>query len=225
MDKTSIRHSGTKGGIAKISNTEMKNNKDIVLENPYYKIPIVLEAGNIELENVKIVNPGIHAIYGNGEYIEKGEIRIKGILEIEDAEKEAILLKTGYSSSKENPIELYIDGDIKQKGDTYTIKAEKEGVYTRVYYDENKIERGSDKWSNAYYNTKNREGNEPQLPEYEEQENVEVRNEAQLVSALEDSSIKTIDIKNDILLDTKNDISIKGDGKEIKGNGYAIKIS
>jgi putative cell wall-binding protein len=95
-------------------------------------------------------------------------IRIKGTLEIDGAKKDAIVLTRDYDYDPENPpevnknpLELHIEGDIKQKGDTYTIKAEK-GIYTNVYYNESKIKKVIDKWSYVYYSTKNREGNEPQ---------------------------------------------------------------
>ncbi|WP_052356601.1 cell wall-binding repeat-containing protein [[Clostridium] dakarense] len=161
MKNSSITYIGEKGKTLKIINTEM-NGK-------WYSIaPIHSESGNIELENVKIINPGNHAIYTMGSKDLGTSIRIKGTLEIDDAKKDAIVLTRDYDWNTENPpelnknpLELYIDGDIKQKGDTYTIKAE-EGPYTKIYYDESKIKKVIDKWSHVYYSTKNREGNEPQ---------------------------------------------------------------
>lgn len=151
-----------KVGIAKIINTEINGKR--------YgdgDAPIDLEGGSVELENIKITNPGDHAIYAEGSKESGGKVRVKGTLEIDGAKKDAIVLKKGDNSSTENPVELYIDGDIKQKGDTYTVKAEKEGTYTKVYYDESKIKKVIDKWSHVHYSTKNREGNEPQSIVYE----------------------------------------------------------
>ncbi|MCR1955258.1 cell wall-binding repeat-containing protein [Clostridioides mangenotii] len=149
-----------KVGIAKIINTEINGKR-------YGDAPIDLEGGSVELENIKITNPGDHAIYAEGSKESGGKVRVKGTLEIDGAKKDAIVLKKGDNSSTENPVELYIDGDIKQKGDTYTVKAEKEGTYTKVYYDESKIKKVIDKWSHVHYSTKNREGNEPQSIVYE----------------------------------------------------------
>ena len=148
-----------KGGIAKIINTEIEG-------QGFDGGPISLNGGNIELENIKIKNPGDHAIYAKGSKKLENKIRIKGTLEIDGAKKDAVVLKKG-ENSIENPVELYIDGDIKQKGDTYTIKAEDEGKYTKVHYDDSKIKRVTDKWSYTYYSTKNREGNEPKSVVYE----------------------------------------------------------
>ncbi|MBO3443201.1 cell wall-binding repeat-containing protein [Clostridium sp. CCUG 7971] len=150
----SVRADKEKIGIAKIINTEI-NGKG------YGDAPIDLDGGSVELENIKITNPGDHAIYAKGSKESGGKVRVKGTLEIDGAKKDAIVLKKGDNSSTENPLELYIDGDIKQKGDTYTIKAE-EGPYTKIYYNESKIKKVIDKWSHVYYSTKNREGNEPE---------------------------------------------------------------
>lgn len=100
-----------KVGIAKIINTEINGKR-------YGDAPIDLEGGSVELENIKITNPGDHAIYAEGSKESGGKVRVKGTLEIDGAKKDAIVLKKGDNSSTENPVELYIDGDIKQKGDT-----------------------------------------------------------------------------------------------------------
>ena len=161
MKNATITYIGKKDKKLKVINTEMNGKW-------YSRAPICSESGNIELENVKIINPGDHAIYTMGSKDLGTIIRIKGTLEIDGAKKDAIVLSREYDYDpnnppgvNKNPLELYIDGDIKQKGDTYTIKAEK-GIYTNVYYDESKIKKVIDKWSYVYYSTKNREGNEPQ---------------------------------------------------------------
>ncbi len=151
---SNISTSRDKDGIVKIINTEVSGKR-------YGYAPISLDSGSTELENVKIINPGDHAIYAEGNKESGVKIRVKGILDIDGANQDAIVLKKG-DSSIENPVELYIDGDIKQTGDTYIVKAENEGTYTKVYYDESKIKKVIDKWSNAYYSTKDREGNEPE---------------------------------------------------------------
>nr|WP_312983864.1 cell wall-binding repeat-containing protein [Clostridioides sp.] len=156
MNDSNITTYGERDGIISIIDTEISGKLSSTEK------PITIEKGTLELENVKITNPGNHAIYA--EYNIYGsedigiKLRVKGTLEMDGAKREAILLKKG---TEKKPIELYIDGDIIQKGDTYTVKAEKEGTYTKVYYNDSKIERSTDKWSNAYYNTKNREGNKP----------------------------------------------------------------
>ncbi|MDK2563682.1 cell wall-binding repeat-containing protein [Romboutsia sedimentorum] len=161
MKNATITYIGKKDKTLKIINTEMNGKW-------YSDAPICSESGNIELENVKIINPGDHAIYTMGSKHLGTSIRIKGTLEIDGAKKDAIVLSREYDYDPNNPpevnkntLELHIDGDIKQKGDTYTIKAEK-GIYTNVYYNESKIKKVIDKWSYVYYSTKNREGNEPQ---------------------------------------------------------------
>ncbi len=148
-----------KDEIVKITNTEIDGSR-------YFDPPIRIIQGNIELENIKITNPGEHAIRAYGHDI-ISNIRIKGILEIDGAKDDAIVLEKQLSSKKPS-IELYIDGDIKQKGDTYTINAEEEGTYTKVYYDKNKINKVVDKGALTYYSTKNREGNEPNSEVYSE---------------------------------------------------------
>ncbi|WP_051365860.1 cell wall-binding repeat-containing protein [Metaclostridioides mangenotii] len=232
MKDSSIRYYGSNGTMAKIINTEINGSKETIETGiKIGKTPIYSRGGNIELENVRITNPGSHAIYVAGEYstyeVEQ-KIRIKGILEIDGAEKEAILLKMEYGSNKKKPLELHIDGDIKQKGDTYTVKAENEGTYTKVYYDNRKIEKGTDVWSNAYYNTKNREGNKPALPNHENQF-VQVFDRDQLLKILKDPSIKAIELMNDIDIKSSEgepfSIDIKGNEKEIKGNGYTVSNS
>ncbi len=161
MKNATITYIGKKDKTLKIINTEMNGKW-------YSGAPISSESGNMELENVKIINPGDHAIYTMGSKHLGTSIRIKGTLEIDGAKKDAIVLSRDYDYDPKNPpevnkntLELHIDGDIKQKGDTYTIKAEK-GIYTNVYYNESKIKKVIDKWSYVYYSTKNREGNEPQ---------------------------------------------------------------
>ncbi|HSQ90048.1 cell wall-binding repeat-containing protein [Romboutsia sp.] len=161
MKNSSISYRGDEGKTLNIINTEINGNL-------YGGEPIRTESGNIELENVKIINPGNHAIYTMGRKDVGTNIRIKGTLEIDGAKKDAIFLTRDYDLIEENPsepykspLELHIDGDIKQKGDTYTIKAE-EGTYTKIYYDESKIKKVIEKWSYVHYSTKNREGNEPQ---------------------------------------------------------------
>jgi len=161
MKNSSISYRGDEGKTLNIINTEINGNL-------YDSEPIRTESGNIELENVKIINPGNHAIYTMGRKDVGTNIRIKGTLEIDGAKKDAIFLTRDYDWIEENPsqphkspLELHIDGDIKQKGDTYTIKAE-EGTYTKIYYDESKIKKVIEKWSYVNYSTKNREGNEPQ---------------------------------------------------------------
>ncbi len=233
MKDSSIRYYGSSNTMAKIINTEINGSKETIETGiKIDKTPIYSRGGNIELENARITNPGSHAIYVVGSYptdtVEQ-KIRIKGILEVDGAEKEAILLKKGNNSSNKNiPLELYIDGDIKQKGDTYTVKAENEGTYTKVYYDNSKIEKGTDIFSNAYYNTKNREGNKPALPNHENQF-VQVFDRDQLLKTLKDSSIKAIELMNDIDIKSSEgepfDIDINGNEKEIKGNGYTISNS
>lgn len=236
INKSIIKHFGDEVGELKIINTEIKEHHPssgliAPIDNGGNKAPIYLYGGNIELENVKIINPGSHAIYAGGSYskdIKEQRIKIKGILEVDGSQNEAILLKMEQGSNKNIPLELYIDGDIKQKGDSYTIRAENEGTYTKVYYDNSKIEKGTDKWLNAYYNTKNREGNNPTLPN-PENPNLQAFDKNQLLKALEDPSIKKVEIMNDI--DIKSSpgepfsIDIKGNEKEIKGNGYTISNS
>ncbi|WP_147568492.1 cell wall-binding repeat-containing protein, partial [[Clostridium] dakarense] len=233
MNKSSIKHFGDEVGIVKIIDTEINesNGRKGIIETDYerYKAPIYLYGGNIELENVKITNPGSYAIYAAGSYskgVTEQKIRIKGRLEVDGAQKEAILLRMEPDSNKKNTLELYIDGDIKQKGDTYTVMAENEGTYTKVYYDDSKIERVTDKWSDAYYNTKNREGNKPPLPG-NENTFIPVTNERELISALEDPNVKAIDLRNDIVINGRENrgfnIDIKGNEKEIKGNGHTVR--
>lgn len=164
MKNTTIEYIGDEGKTLKIIDTEMN-------DKCYAPAPIFIQSGNIELENVKIVNPGDYAIYtmqreGRGK--KETNIRIKGTLEIDGAKKDAIFLTRDHAWNPDNPsepyfapLELHIDGDIKQKGDTYTIKAQ-EGPYIKIYYDESKIKKVIEKWSYIHYSTKNREGNEPQ---------------------------------------------------------------
>ena len=175
MNKSLIKHFGDEVGELKITNTEINGNhpaSGLIAPNGQggNKAPIYLYGGNIELENVKIINPGNNAIYAAGSYstntVEQ-KIRIKGILEVDGSQNEAIALRMEEGSNKNIPLELYIDGDIKQKGNTHTVIAENKGKNIKVHYDNSKIEKGTDKWSNEYYSTKNREGNMPPLPSYE----------------------------------------------------------
>ncbi|WP_195237039.1 cell wall-binding repeat-containing protein [Romboutsia sp. 1001285H_161024_C4] len=237
MDSSSISHYGGMGGIAKIIDTEINGNHwrdDIIhtYDSKSNKASIYLSGGDIELEDVKITNPDDYAIYAVGssiiDQLEEQKIRIKGTLDIDGVQKEAILLKMNNDSNKSVPLELHIDGDIKQKGDTYTIKAENKGNNIKVHYDESKIEKGTDPWSNEYYNTKNREGNTPPLPNYENPF-VVVTNEYDFLRALEDPNVKTLNIRNDIVINGPEgelfSIRIEGNEKEIKGNGYTISNS
>lgn len=150
------------GGLLKISNTELINNRNVDIG---YGKEVLIESyvGDLELENVKITNPGKHAIYIEGSDESNRKINIKGTLEINNAKEEAILLKKTDKSNKAKPIDMYIDGDITQKGDTYTMKVEKDGVYANVHYDENKLEKLTKKRLDSYYSVKNREGNKPSL--------------------------------------------------------------
>lgn len=232
MKDSSIKYYGINGGISKVINTEIdgSNWRDEIngLGNETYKSPMYMYGGNVELENVKITNTGDYAIYAAAALSANTEnnIRIKGRLEIEGAKKEAISLNMENGSNKNNLVELYIDGDIIQKGNTYTVKAENEGTYTKVHYDNSKIEKGTDAWSNAYYNTKNREGNQPILPN-KDSTIVQVLDGYQFVEALANPNIKAIELINDINIKSSegepNSIFIKGNEKEIKGNGYIVR--
>lgn len=164
MKNTTMEYIGDEGKTLKIIDTEM-NGKG------HRTAPIFIQSGNIELENIKIVNPGDYAIrtmQRESRGIKETNIRIKGTLEIDGAKKDSIFLTRDHDWNPGNPsepyfapLELHIDGDIKQKGDTYTIKAQ-EGPYINIYYDQSKIKKVIEKWSYVYYSTKNREGNEPQ---------------------------------------------------------------
>ena len=205
MNKSIIKHFGDEVGELKIINTEIKEHhpsSGLIAPSDYggNKAPIYLYGGNIELENVKIINPGNNARYAAGSHskdITEQKIRIKGTLEVDSAQNEAIVLKMENGSNKNIPLKLYIDGDIKQKGDTYTLIAENKGNNIKIYYDDSKIEKGTDLWSNEYYNTKNREGITPPFPSYENSLAV-VADKRNLLRSLEDPNIKTIDIRNDI---------------------------
>ncbi len=233
MNKSIIKHFGDEVGELKIINTEIKEHhpsSGLIAPSDYggNKAPIYLYGGNIELENVKIINPGNNAIYAAGSHskdITEQKIRIKGTLEVDGAQNEAIVLKMENGSNKNIPLKLYIDGDIKQKGDTYTLIAENKGNNIKIYYDDSKIEKGTDLWSNEYYNTKNREGITPPFPSYENSLAV-VADKRNLLRSLEDPNIKTIDIRNDIDINSSIgepfNIYIYGNEKEIKGNGHTI---
>ncbi|WP_051599162.1 cell wall-binding repeat-containing protein [Metaclostridioides mangenotii] len=236
MNKSIIKHFGDEVGELKIINTEIKEHhpsSGLIAPGDQggNKAPIYLYGGNVELENVKIINPGSNAIYAAGSHskdITEQKIRIKGTLEVDGAQNEAIVLKMENGSNKNIPLKLYIDGDIKQKGDTYTVIAENEGKHIKIYYDDSKIEKGTDLWSNEYYNTKNREGITPPLPSYENSLAV-VTDKRNLLRSLEDPNIKTIDIRNDIDINSSIgepfNIYIYGNKKEIKGNGHTISNS
>ncbi len=236
MNKSIIKHFGDEVGELKIINTEIKEHhpsSGLIAPSDYggNKAPIYLYGGNIELENVKIINPGNNAIYAAGSHskdITEQKIRIKGTLEVDGAQNEAIVLKMENGSNKNIPLKLYIDGDIKQKGDTYTLIAENKGNNIKIYYDDSKIEKGTDLWSNEYYNTKNREGITPPFPSYENSLAV-VADKRNLLRSLEDPNIKTIDIRNDIDINSSIgepfNIYIYGNEKEIKGNGHTISNS
>ncbi len=236
MNKSIIKHFGDEVGELKIINTEIKEHhpsSGLIAPSDYggNKAPIYLYGGNIELENVKIINPGNNAIYAAGSHskdITEQKIRIKGTLEVDGAQNEAIVLKMENGSNKNIPLKLYIDGDIKQKGDTYTLIAENKGNNIKIYYDDSKIEKGTDLWSNEYYNTKNREGITPPFPSYENSLAV-VADKRNLLRSLEDPNIKTIDIRNDIDINSSIgepfNIYISGNKKEIKGNGHTISNS
>ncbi|MBU5307033.1 cell wall-binding repeat-containing protein [Clostridioides mangenotii] len=236
MNKSIIKHFGDEVGELKIINTEIKEHhpsSGLIAPSDHggNKAPIYLYGGNVELENVKIINPGSNAIYAAGSHskdITEQKIRIKGTLEVDGAQNEAIVLKMENDSNKNIPLKLYIDGDIKQKGDTYTVIAENEGNHIKIYYDDSKIEKGTDLYSNEYYNTKNREGIKPPLPSYENSLAV-VTDKRYLLRSLEDQNIKTIDIRNDIDINSSIgepfNIYISGNKKEIKGNGHTISNS
>ncbi|MPM57567.1 hypothetical protein SDC9_104389 [bioreactor metagenome] len=164
MKNTTIEYIGDEAKTLKIIDTEMDG-------RGHRTAPIFIQSGNIELENIKIVNPGDYAIrtmQRESRGKKETNIRIKGTLEIDGAKKDAIFLTRDHDWNPDDPsephfapLELHIDGDIKQKGDTYTIKAQ-EGPYINIYYDQSKIKKAIEKWSCVYYSTKNREGNEPQ---------------------------------------------------------------
>lgn len=164
MKNTTIEYIGDEGKTLKIIDTEMDG-------KGHRTAAIFIQSGNIELENIKIVNPGDYAIrtmQRESRGKKETNIRIKGILEIDGAKKDSIFLTRDHDWNQDNPsepyfapLELHIEGDIKQKGDTYTIKAQ-EGPYINIYYDQSKIKKVIEKWSCVYYSTKNREGNEPQ---------------------------------------------------------------
>lgn len=73
---------------------------------------------------------------------------------------------------------------------------------------------------------KNIEENISQTSDYTKSEVVAVKNEEELIEALKNEKIKIVEIKNDIAMAGSFlngfDIDIRGNEKEIKGNGYTI---
>ncbi|CEH33376.1 Choline binding protein J [Romboutsia lituseburensis] len=201
---------------AKIINVDIDNtNTDL----KYDESTIIVGNENLTLENVNIKNK-----YGKGIKIEgKSDVVIEGDVKIETNKTEAISLE---GSSNDNKSRLYVNGKLKQVGDTYTIKAKNDGDYTEVYDKSNILSKGLDSGGSGYYNTSLRTGNTPKLPDSSMELTKEVSTDDELVAALENPKVQEIIVLNDIEISKKeiySMIKIEGEYKKIVGKSSTNK--
>lgn len=172
-------------------------------------------------ENITITNSKTSAI----KVFNGADLTLDGYLILDKISNEGIYLSSEvYHGWGEGGVELFINGSITQIGDTYTIKAEKEGTSTKVHDNISILSKGQDDSGNAYYNTNNREGLEPELPNSNLENKVVVTDEISLINGLINPNVNTIVLNSDIeLLNTHGTLTVLGSTKTIKGKGYSIK--
>lgn len=172
----------------------------------------------VTLKNIKIRNKEGHTLKVEGHHLSVGtDVFLEGDIILETNKDEAILL-TGQNNK------LYVNGNLQQIGNTYTIKSEQDDHYNKIYDKNNILSKGKDSSGTGYYNTKQRIGEEPKLPNTSEG-TVSVSTEDELILALKNSSVQTIIMLNDITISKENNkyINTIGWGKELIGKSTINK--
>lgn len=136
-------------------------NIKIVSSKP--EITPLLLSGNIKkLNNISIKTAGKYGMVVNG-----GTLILEGQTFIQDATQSAISLLQG---------NLYIQGSIHQVGNAYTIQTTRENVFkTQVHDLYGGLKRSQDSNLVSYYNTDDRVGEEPALPNVDNMIPVELK--------------------------------------------------
>lgn len=115
------------------------------------KVPLTV-TGDTQMTNVSIESDADYGLV-----LSKGALTLNGKTTIKDANKAGITIKNG---------SLYVQGNIYQIGNSYTIQTEnRENIFTTQVHDlyEN-LTKGTADNLLSYYNTNDREGNAPNLP-------------------------------------------------------------
>ena len=137
---------------SKLENVKMTYSKDAVTSPT---TPLTIAA-----ESVSIKNLLIDTDTEKGMLIQKGSVLLEGDTTINGP------TQTGISLDKGN---LYVKGKIAQTGNAYTIETTRENVFTTQVHDlYGNLKKYRDQNLNSYYNTADRDGEEPVLADGEE---------------------------------------------------------
>lgn len=137
-----------------IKDTEFKGTKDYDKVINVTNMDSVVDEGELILERVKIESNGKYGILQ--EPFKKTKITVKDEIEFSGMTESAVVLKEDTS--------LNVEGNIKQSGTGYTVKAYNEGYTTHVIDNMGVLEKGVDNAGTAYYNAKGRGADAPELP-------------------------------------------------------------
>ncbi|MPM30000.1 hypothetical protein SDC9_76542 [bioreactor metagenome] len=200
------------------TNLDLKEGEASITVKPYFAGSPEDPSQKVILKNIRIRNKGGHTLKVEGHHISAGtELFLEGDITLETNKDEALLL-----INRKN--KLYVNGNLQQIGNTYTIKSEQDDHYNKVYDKNNILSKGKDSSGSGYYNTKQRIGEEPKLPNTTEG-TVSVSTEDELILALKNSSVETIIMLNDINISKEENkrIDTIGWGKELIGKSTINK--
>ncbi|SDM61957.1 pectate lyase-like adhesive domain-containing protein [Romboutsia lituseburensis] len=200
------------------TNLDLKEGEASITVEPYSSGSPADPSRKLILKNIRIRNKEGHTLKVEGHYRSPGtDIFLEGDIILETNKDEAILL------INENN-ELYVNGNLQQIGNTYTIKSEQDDHYNKIYDKNNILSKGKDSSGTGYYNTKQRIGEEPKLPNASEG-TVSVSTEDELILALKNSSVQTIIMLNDITISKEENkrIDTIGLDKELIGKSTINK--
>lgn len=199
-------------------NLDLKEGEASITVKPYFAGSPEDSSQKVILKNIKIRNKEGHTLKVEGHHVSAGtELFLEGDITLETNKDEAILL-TNIKNK------LYVNGNLQQIGNTYTIKSEQDDYYNKVYDKNNILSKGKDSSGTGYYNTKQRIGEEPKLPNSSEG-TASVSTEDELILALKNSSVETIIMLNDINISKEENKSIDtiGMGKQLIGKSTINK--
>lgn len=175
------------------TNLDLKDGEASITVEPYFGGSSADPSQKLILKNIRVRNKEGHTLKIEGHHLSAGtDVFLEGDIILETNKDEAILLINQYNK-------LYVNGNLQQIGNTYTIKSEQDGNYNKVYDKNNILSKGKDSSGTGYYNTKQRIGEEPKLPNASEG-TVSVSTEDELISALKNISVQTIIMLNDITI-------------------------
>ncbi len=140
------------------TNLDLKEGEASITVKPYFAGGSVDPSLKLILKNIRIRNKEGHTLKVEGHHLSVGtDVFLEGDIILETNKDEAILLINQNNK-------LYVNGNLQQIGNTYTIKSEQDEHYNKVYDKNNILSKAKDSSGTGYYNTKQRIGSTPELP-------------------------------------------------------------